>query len=97
MGVFYAIGKFITLKSGKVFLRLFNNEQQIGVIMKKGQTYTGIVERVVFPNKGIIKLEDEKTVIVKNVIPGQKISFIVNKVRKGRGEGRLLEIEYVMG
>lgn len=60
--------------------------------MKKGQTYTGIVERVVFPNKGIIKLEDEKTVIVKNVIPGQKISFIVNKVRKGRGEGRLLEI-----
>ena len=60
--------------------------------MKKGQVYEGIVERTVFPNKGIVVLEDGKKAVVKNVIPGQKISFSVNKIRKGRGEGRLLQI-----
>ena len=43
--------------------------------MKKGQVYQGIVERVAFPNKGVITLEDGKKAIVKNVIPGQKVSF----------------------
>lgn len=60
--------------------------------MKKGQICEGTVERVAFPNKGIVKMEDGKTAVVKNVIPGQRISFLVNKVRKGKGEGRLLEI-----
>ncbi|OLA29691.1 MAG: hypothetical protein BHW30_06035 [Firmicutes bacterium CAG_194_44_15] len=58
--------------------------------MKKGQICEGIVERVAFPNKGIVHVEEGKTVVVKNVIPGQKISFSINKVRKGKGEGRLL-------
>ena len=35
---------------------------------------------------------EEKPVIVKNAIPGQKIRFCVNKLRKGKAEGRLLEI-----
>lgn len=61
-------------------------------IMKKGQIYEGIVEEVLFPNKGIVLLEDGKKVVVKNVVPGQKISFVINKVRKGKGEGRLLEV-----
>lgn len=60
--------------------------------MKKGQILEGFVERMDFPNKGIVTLEDGKRVIVKNALPGQKISFSVNKVRKGRGEGRLLEV-----
>ena len=60
--------------------------------MKKGQIYEGLVEKVVFPNKGIIRVDDGRTVVVKNVVPGQKISFSITKVRKGRGEGRLLEI-----
>ena len=60
--------------------------------MKKGQICEGIVERVAFPNKGIVHVEEGKTVVVKNVIPGQKISFSINKVRKGKGEGRLLEV-----
>ena len=60
--------------------------------MKKGQVCVGIVEKVLFPNKGIVKIEEGKTVVVKNVIPGQKISFSINKIRKGKGEGRLLEI-----
>lgn len=59
--------------------------------MKKGQVYEGYVERVDFPNKGIVRCEDE-TAVVKNVIPGQKISFRVNKKRKGKVEGRLLSV-----
>lgn len=60
--------------------------------MKKGQVYVGIVDKVIFPNKGMIYLEDGKVVVVKNVVPGQKISFSISKVRKGKGEGRLLEV-----
>lgn len=59
--------------------------------MKKGQVYEGIVERVDFPNKGIVRVGDEACT-VKNSLPGQKISFCVNKVRKGKAEARLLEV-----
>ena len=61
--------------------------------MKKGQVYEGIIEKVEFPNKGIVSVEGEdKSVIVKNGMPGQKIKFAVNKMRKGKAEGRLLEV-----
>lgn len=61
--------------------------------MKKGQVYEGIIEKVEFPNKGIVTVADEeKKVIVKNGIPGQKIKFVINKMRKGKAEGRLLEV-----
>lgn len=60
--------------------------------MKKGQVLQGTVAYVDFPNKGVIKVEEGKQVIVKNVLQGQEISFSVNKVRKGKGEGRLLEV-----
>lgn len=60
--------------------------------MKKGQVLQGTVAYVDFPNKGVVKVEEGKQVIVKNVLPGQEISFSVNKVRKGKGEGRLLEV-----
>ncbi len=59
--------------------------------MKKGQVYTGIVERVEFPNKGIVRAGEE-TCVVKNSLPGQKVSFLVNKVRHGKAEARLLEV-----
>lgn len=59
--------------------------------MKKGQIYEGIVEKVNFPNKGIVRVGEE-TCIVKNSLPGQKVLFGVNKVRNGKAEGRLLEI-----
>ena len=59
--------------------------------MKKGQVYEGIVERVDFPNKGIVKVGEE-TVVVKMSLPGQKVKLGVNKVRKGKAEGRLLEV-----
>lgn len=61
--------------------------------MKKGQVYEGLIEKVEFPNKGIVSVEGEESkVIVKNGIPGQKIKFAVNKMRKGKVEGRLLEV-----
>lgn len=63
-----------------------------GEKMKKGQIAEGIVERVEFPNKGIAYTADGDRVIVKNTIPGQKVSFAVNKVRKGKAEGRLLQV-----
>ena len=61
--------------------------------MKKGQVWEGIVKEVDFPNKGKVFLpEEDRTVIVKNTVPGQKIKFSVNKIRKGKAEGRLLEV-----
>ena len=60
--------------------------------MKKGQIMEGVIKRVEFPNKGIIMTEEGKQVIVKNGIEGQKVSVAINKVRKGKCEGRLLEV-----
>ena len=59
--------------------------------MKKGFIGEGIVEKVDFPNKGVVITEDGEKVIVKNTIPGQKVSFAVNNVKKGKAEARLLE------
>ena len=43
--------------------------------MKKGQVLQGTVAYVDFPNKGVVKVEEGKQVIVKNALPGQEISF----------------------
>jgi 23S rRNA (uracil-5-)-methyltransferase RumA len=59
--------------------------------MKKGKEYEGYVSTLEFPNKGIVEIEDGK-VAVKNTLPGQKIRFVVNKVRKNKCEGRLTDI-----
>ncbi|HHV58873.1 MAG TPA: 23S rRNA (uracil(1939)-C(5))-methyltransferase RlmD [Clostridiaceae bacterium] len=59
--------------------------------MKKGTLYSGEVSRVDFPNKGILKVDCEN-VIVKDTLPGQKISFFISKIRKGKIEGRLVEV-----
>ena len=59
--------------------------------MKKGQIYEGRVEYVSFPNKGILNVEGEK-VVVKHTIAGQKVSLSITKKRKGKCEGRLVEI-----
>ena len=39
-------------------------------IYEKGQIIEGVIERVDFPNKGIIRTEDGRQVIVKNTITG---------------------------
>lgn len=65
--------------------------------MKKGEIFEGIIENIEFPNKGIVWVKDEAAeervrVIVKNGMPGQKVRFQINKKRKNRCEGRLLEV-----
>ncbi len=95
--------------------------------MKKGQVLEGTIEKLKFPNKGILVVQADspvngqtgceerkkdaaegeaeqqagmnknpaaakKRVVVKNVLPGQKIRFSVSKIRSGIAEGRLLEV-----
>ena len=55
--------------------------------MKKGQIYEGVIERVDFPNKGLVHvLEEHRYVTVKNGIPGQKVRFVINKAPGSAGE-----------
>ncbi len=67
--------------------------------MKKGQIRTGVVRNVKFPNRAMVVLEPlegaadgEEICEVKGALAGQKVSVVVTKVRKGKGEGRLKEI-----
>ena len=76
--------------------------------MKKGQQYEGVVKEILFPNKGMVEVEDEVViqakgeptriehqtarVQVKNAIPGQQVRFVCSKKRSGKYEGRLLEV-----
>ena len=58
--------------------------------MKKGRIIEGTVERIDFPNKGIVSMQDG-ICVVKNALPGQKVKACVNKVRKGKADcGKLL-------
>ena len=65
--------------------------------MKKRQIYTGVVERVDFPNKAVVKAQvpqpDESVAteyaVVKGALPGQTVEFSVKKARKNKCEGRL--------
>ena len=61
--------------------------------MKKGDIVQGYVERVDFPNKGIVRIvEEDRNVVVKNTIPGQKLEVQINKLRKGKAEGRVVSV-----
>jgi len=69
-----------------------SKSQEKGVqMMKKGDIYEGTIEKIEFPNKGYVYIENEP-VIVKNGIPGQKVRLQINKKRKNRCEGRLLSV-----
>lgn len=58
--------------------------------MKKGEIYEGIIEKVDFPNKGYVLVEDQK-ILIKNGIPGQKVRFMIQKKRAGRVRGVFLK------
>ena len=63
--------------------------------MKKGCEYTGYTQRTDFPNKGIIAVPSEngtEYAVVKGALPGQTVRFAVNKAKKDKTEGRLLEV-----
>lgn len=59
--------------------------------MKKGQIIEGTVQRMDFPNKGIMETQ-EGICVVRNALPGQRVRCAVNKIRKGKAEGRLMEV-----
>lgn len=59
--------------------------------MKKGEIYEGIIEKVDFPNKGYVQVDDQK-VLIKNGIPGQNVRFMIQKKRSGRAQGRIMEV-----
>lgn len=60
--------------------------------MKKGVEYTGIVNKVVFPNKGEVDCGEDGIATVKGTLPGQKVKFVVSKKRAGKPVGRLKAI-----
>jgi 23S rRNA (uracil-5-)-methyltransferase RumA len=63
------------------------------ISMKKGQVYEGTVTKVMYPNKGMVQVEGEDCPVwVKNVIEGQKVSVRIQKKRKGKAEGCLMEV-----
>lgn len=52
-------------------------------VLKKNEVYNGIVTRLHFPNKGYVQVEgEEKSVMVKNTLPGQTVSFRCQKAKK---------------
>ena len=59
--------------------------------MKKGDIVEGKIERVTFPNKGHLRVDD-RDVIVKNTIPGQRVRARIHKKKAGRTEAQLLEV-----
>ena len=59
--------------------------------MKKGEILEGIVTRVDYPGKGVVETP-EGICIVKNVLPGQRVSLRVSKKRRGKAEGTLQEV-----
>lgn len=59
--------------------------------MKKGQILEGKIDFVEFPNKGTVNTQEGR-VTVKNTIPGQTVRFMIQKKRKNKAEGRLLEV-----
>ena len=61
--------------------------------MKKGEVAEGIISHIDFPDKGIIILEDdERKVVLKGGIAGQKVRYRIQKRRSDKYEACIEEI-----
>lgn len=60
-------------------------------MVKKNDIIEVAIEDVLFPNKGIAKLDDKK-VIIKNTLKGQKVKVRITKKRRNKIEGKLIEV-----
>lgn len=63
--------------------------------MKKGDIATVKIERTRYPGKGIGPIQDGDTTIpcaVKGAVPGQILKVRISKKRKGKAEGKLLDV-----
>ncbi len=56
--------------------------------MRKGDMVSGVIERVDYPNKGIVPVSGER-VVVKNGIPGQEVAVLIEKKRSSGISGRI--------
>lgn len=59
--------------------------------MKRNEVIELTIEKISFPNKGVGYYGDTK-VVVKNTLPGQRVSVRISKKRSSGVEGRLLEV-----
>jgi 23S rRNA (uracil-5-)-methyltransferase RumA len=59
--------------------------------LKKGEIIEATIETIEFPNKGIAIVEDKK-IIIKNTVAGQKVSAKIIKKKGKKIEARVLEI-----
>lgn len=74
-------------------------EQGVGA-MRKGMEVSGVVERVDFPNRGLVLVQSSETteppfrVRVKGVIEGQQVRILITRANRGKNrfEGRLLAV-----
>lgn len=62
--------------------------------MNKGTVCEGTAEQLCFPNKAYVHVKEpeEADVMVKNLLPGQRVKIRISKKKKGKYEGQLLEI-----
>ena len=58
---------------------------------KKNEVYETMIEDVIFPNKGIAYIDDKK-VIIKNAIKGQKVKVRITKKRRDKIEASIVEV-----
>lgn len=56
----------------------------------KNETYTGTVMDLTYEGNGVVKI-DNYSLFIANALPGEKIKFVVTKVGKSFGFGRVLE------
>lgn len=80
-----------TLYGCTIMSAMSTDKSRKGTDMKKGDIIDGIIQKIDFPNKGRVCINDH-VITVKNGIPGQKVRFAINKKRGERMEGRLLEV-----
>lgn len=59
--------------------------------VKKGDIYEAVIEQYDFPNKGSLMLEDRK-VMIKGALPGQRVRFMITRKKSGMAEGRVLAV-----
>ena len=61
--------------------------------LNKQDTYQGLVAKMAYGGQGIVYLgEDKYVVFVAGALPGQEVSFRLQKIKKNFGEGRLLKV-----
>ncbi|MPW24678.1 23S rRNA (uracil(1939)-C(5))-methyltransferase RlmD [Alkalibaculum sp. M08DMB] len=61
-------------------------------MVKKGETIDITIDDIKFPNKGIAYIENNKKIIIKNSIPGQKLRVKIKKKKGDKVDAILLEI-----